>query len=207
MKELGVNPVSDTYPRYTLPVIADPSSDPNGKPTYVSDSFRIALYLDDKYPSPRYPTIFPKGTRSLQHLVITQYFPTIGACIGPIFSPKMPDLLDARSVEYLSRTRGKLLDQLPDDVAARKWEEARQKFIAFSKSVAINDGTEDEGPFIMGSTASFLDFAVGGMFHWINNIEGENSTCLKEILEWEGGRWGKHRQAMQAIKNNSSQVN
>ncbi|CAE6479576.1 unnamed protein product [Rhizoctonia solani] len=206
MKELGVTPVSDTHPRYIVPTIADPSSDPNGKPTYISDSFKIAVYLDEKYPAPKYPAIFPPGTRSLQHLLMTQYFPTIGVCIGPIFLPKMPHLLDARSVEYWKRTNGKLLEPLPDDVAASKWEEARQKFVAFSKSVAINDGTKDEGPFIMGNIVTFLDFAIGGTFHWIKNIEGEDSVRLKEMLEWEGGRWYKHRQAIQEIENKSSRV-
>ncbi|EUC55846.1 glutathione transferase, putative [Rhizoctonia solani AG-3 Rhs1AP] len=206
LKQLGVTPVSDTHPRYTLPVIADPSSNPNGKPTYISDSFQIALYLDEKYPAPKYPAIFPPGTRSLQHLIMYQYFPTIGACIGPIFLPKMPRLLDARSVEYLKGTMGGLLEPLPDDVATKKWEEARQKFIAFTKSVAINDGTKDGGPFIMGNTVTFLDFVIGGMFHWVKNIEGEDSVHLKEMLEWEGGRWDKHRQAIQEIENKSSQL-
>ncbi|KAG8683403.1 hypothetical protein FRC11_013614 [Ceratobasidium sp. 423] len=206
MEELGVTPVSDTHPRYTLPVISDPSSDPNGKPVYISDSFKIAIYLDEKYPAPGYPAIFAPGTRSLQHLILTQYFPVIGACVGPIFLPNLPHLLDPRSVEYLNRTRGKLLQPLPDDVAAQKWGEAREKFVAFIKSVQLNDGTKDEGPFITGESVSFLDFAIGGLVHWIKNIEGEDSARLKEMLEWEGGRWGKHWQAIQGLENKSSQV-
>ncbi|KAJ1304028.1 hypothetical protein OPQ81_008436 [Rhizoctonia solani] len=183
MKELGVTPVSDTYPRYTLPVIADPSDDPNGKPIYVSDSFKIALYLDDKYPAPKYPVIFAPHTRSLQHLIMSQYFPTISACVGPIFLPNMPRLLDARSAEF--------------------FKQARKKFVAFSKSVQLNDGTENEGPFITGKIVSFLDFALGGLYYWIKNIEGEDSTRLKELLEWEDGRWGKHYQAIREIENAS----
>ncbi|CUA74060.1 hypothetical protein RSOLAG22IIIB_10935 [Rhizoctonia solani] len=205
MKELGVTPVSDTHPRYTIPVIADPSSDPNGKPTYVSDSFKIAVYLDEKYPAPKYPAIFPGGTRSLQHLLINQYFPTMGACLAPIFLPKMPNLLDARSVEYLKAT-GKFLEPFPEDVVTAKWEEVRQRFAGFSKSVAVNDGTKDEGPFIMGNTVTFLDFGLGGLYHWIENIEGKDSVRLKEMMEWEGGRWSKHRQAIREIENKSSRV-
>ncbi|KAG8680917.1 hypothetical protein FRC11_001823 [Ceratobasidium sp. 423] len=207
MKELGVTPVSDTHPCYTLPVIADPSSDPNGKPTYVSDSFKIAIYLDEKYPAPQYPAIFAPGTRSLQHMILTQYFPTISACMGPVFIPNILHLVDARSVEYLNRTIGELLQPLPDDVAAQKWGEAHEKFVAFTKSVQLNDGTEDGGPFIMGKTVSFLDFIVGGFVQWIKKIEGEDSARLKELLEWEGGRWGKHWQAIQGIENKSSQLN
>ncbi|KAG8731179.1 hypothetical protein FRC11_004808 [Ceratobasidium sp. 423] len=206
LKELGVAPVSDTHPRYTLPVIADPSSDPNGEPTYVSDSFKIALYLDDKYPAPKYPAIFAPGTRSLQHLLVTQYYPTISDQIRSIIMPKMLHLFDARTVEYLHRHRGDRLKPLPDDIAAQKWAEAREKFVAFHKSVELNDGTKDAGPFITGSVVSFMDFTLGGLIHWIKNVEGEDSAHLKEMFEWQGGRWWRHWQAIQEIENKSSQV-
>ncbi|GAB1521984.1 hypothetical protein RhiTH_005083 [Rhizoctonia solani] len=226
MKGLGVPPSSDNHPRYTIPsktfcmnkwahanlnslgrlVIADPSSEINGIPTYISDSFKIAIYLDDKYPAPKYPAIFAPGTRSLQHLIVTQYFPTIGVSIGPIFAPLLPRLLDDRSTGYLNRTRGDRTKPLPDDVAAQKWEQVREKFAAFSKSLQLNDGTKDEGPFIMGNIVSFLDFAVGGMVHWIKSLEGEDSARLNDVLEWEGGRWARHWEAMKAIENKSSRV-
>ncbi|KAG9074537.1 hypothetical protein FRC06_010619 [Ceratobasidium sp. 370] len=48
MKAMGIPPTSKTY--YTLPIITDPSSDPNGEPTHVSDSFNT-MYLDEKYPA------------------------------------------------------------------------------------------------------------------------------------------------------------
>ncbi|QRW22902.1 glutathione S-transferase [Rhizoctonia solani] len=194
MKELGVPPSSDNHPRYTIPMIADPSSETNGIPTYISDSFKIAIYLDDKYPAPKYPAIF------------APYFPTIGVSIGPIFAPLLPRLLDDRSTEYLNRTRGDRTKPLPDDVAAQKWEQVREKFAAFSKSLQLNDGTKDEGPFIMGNIVSFLDFAVGGMVHWIKSLEGEDSARLNDVLEWEGGRWARHWEAMKAIENKSSRV-
>ncbi|CAE6477970.1 hypothetical protein ACGC1H_002714 [Rhizoctonia solani] len=206
LKELGVAPVSDTYPRYTLPVIADPSNDPNGKPTYVSDSFKIALYLDDKYPTPKYPAIFSPGTRSLQDLLVTQYVPTIHAHIVPIIMPKMLHLLDARSAEYIQRHRSEKFKALSDDLAAQKWADAREKFVALNKSVELNDGTKDAGPFITGNVVSFIDFSLGSLIYWIGKVEGEDSPRLKEMLEWQGGRWSRHWQAIQEIENRSSRV-
>ncbi|KAF8756671.1 Glutathione S-transferase, N-terminal domain [Rhizoctonia solani] len=137
MKELGVPPSSDNHPRYTIPMIADPSN--------------------DKYPAPKYPAIFALGTRSLQHLIVTQYFPTIG--IDRIFESHEGD-----------RTK-----PLPDDVAAQKWEQVRAKFAAFSKSLQLNDGTKDEGPFIMGNIVSF----------WILLLEewSIGSKALKERIQ------------------------
>ncbi|CAE7177221.1 unnamed protein product [Rhizoctonia solani] len=206
MKELGLAPVSDTHPYYTLPVIADPSDDPNGKPTYISDSFNIALYLDDKYPAPRYPAIFSPGTQTLQHLLVTQYYPTIRAPFVPIIMPKMLHLFDTRTVEYLQRHRAHLLKPISDDVATQKWAEAREKLAALNKSVELNGKTKDAGPFITGNVVSFIDFALGGLFYWIRNVEGEDSPHLKEIMEWQGGRWKRHWQAIQEIENTSSQV-
>ncbi|GAB1522998.1 hypothetical protein RhiTH_006127 [Rhizoctonia solani] len=207
MKALGVAPVSNTFPYYTLPVIADPSSHPDGKPTYVADSFEIAVYLDDKYPTPTYPAIFAPGTRSLQHILTTQYYPATVSNIRLTIMPRMLHLFDARSVEYLKRTRGHMLEPYPDDVISQKWAEAEEKFSSLSKSAELNDGTKDAGPFITGHTVSFIDFALGGLIHWVKSIEGEDSSYLKKIFEWQGGRWKRHWEGIQKIENMSSRVN
>ncbi|CEL55608.1 hypothetical protein RSOLAG1IB_01620 [Rhizoctonia solani AG-1 IB] len=207
MKELGVTPVSNTFPRYTLPVIADPPNGPNGKPTYVSDSFKIALYLDDKYPAPTYPAIFAPGTRSLQHILMTQHYPTMTSEIRLTMLPRMLHLFDTQSAEYLKRTRGDIFKPYPDDVIAQKWTDAREKFSALDKSAELNDGTKDVGPFVTGRMVSFIDFAVGSLVYWIKNVEGDNSVYLEQMLEWQGGRWKRHWEAIQTIENASTQVN
>ncbi|CAE6530460.1 unnamed protein product [Rhizoctonia solani] len=205
LKELGVAPISDTHPRYTLPAIADPSHDPNGKPTYVLDSFKIAVYLDEKYPAPEYPAIFTPGTRSLQHLLVTHYYPILSANIVPILLSKTLQILDPRSVEHMCHHWGDHRKPLPDDVVAQKWAEARKNFADLHNSVEFNDGTIDAGPFIAGKVVSFVDFALGGLFYWISNVEGD-SPYLQRILEWQGGRWKRHWDAIQEIENRSSRV-
>ncbi|KAH7342044.1 hypothetical protein B0J17DRAFT_704531 [Rhizoctonia solani] len=68
-EELGVKPTNpDGEIKYTLPMIADPSLVPNGKPTYVADSFNIAIYLDKTYPAPKFPAVFPPGMRAVQKI-------------------------------------------------------------------------------------------------------------------------------------------
>lgn len=137
---------------------------------------------------------------------MTQYFPIVGAGIGPVIFPGVFRLLDSRSAEYIRRTRGDRVNPLPDEVAAQKWQETREKFAAFSKSTALNDGTGEAGPFIMGKQVSFLDFATGGLFHWVKSVEGSESPRFKELLEWQDGRWGTLWEHIQEIENNSSQV-
>ncbi|EIW74228.1 hypothetical protein CONPUDRAFT_26636, partial [Coniophora puteana RWD-64-598 SS2] len=67
MKSLGADPLvpasrsSNGEPFYTLPVIYDPNHD-----KYVTDSFAIAQYLNNVYPTPG-RELFPEGTVALLH--------------------------------------------------------------------------------------------------------------------------------------------
>jgi glutathione S-transferase len=187
-------------------VIADPSTEPNDKPTYVSESFKIAIYLDDKYPAPHYPLIFPPGTRALQSILVTQYYPVLGAAMGPLIQPSIPGRLDDRGAEYWRRTRGHRFKQLSDEAAAKMWQEASQKWDALGKSLDFNNDTTEAGPFVMGAQVSFIDFAIGGVFHFLQRIEGEESARLKEMMEWQGGRWRVLREKIIGIEQNSSEL-
>ncbi|CAE6510249.1 unnamed protein product [Rhizoctonia solani] len=197
LKELGVGPTSDTFPHYTLPVIADPSSDPDGNPTYVAESFAIAVYLDEKYPAPKYPVIFPSGTRGVQHLLVNQYLPSLVGSLIPMLFPKLPQILDEQTMDYLRRTRPpELLKPLPEEEETKKWEDARNKFIGVAKSLDFNG----EDSFIMGSQPSFIDFAFGGAFFLIEKIDGARMKIIAD------GKWGNYWKRLQEIEGNSSQV-
>ncbi|QRV75324.1 glutathione S-transferase [Ceratobasidium sp. AG-Ba] len=162
-------------PPYILPLIADPSNDPDEKPTYVSDSFKIATYLDDKYPGPRYPT-------------------------------NIPARLDERGAEYWYLKRGHRFPRLPEDVAAQKWQEVSQKWDGFGKCFDVNEDGTGVGPFVMGSQATFVDFAIGGVFHFFQQIEGEDSPRLKDMMQWQDGRWRALRDKILAIEKYSSEI-
>jgi glutathione S-transferase len=164
------------------------------------ESFNIAIYLDEKYPAPQYPAIFPPGTRSIQNLLVNQYFPIIVGSIGPVIGPKVPLILDSRSIEYLQRTRGERLKPLSDGEVAQKWQEVFEQFAAMSKSLEINGGGE---PFFTGDRVSFFDFALGGLFHMVQKVD---SARLREILEWQDGKWDIYWKGVQKIENNSSEV-
>jgi glutathione S-transferase len=58
-------------PFYTVPVIIDPNHLTEGKPTMISDSRNIALYLDEHYPTNK--QLIPNGTNGLQ-AVCEEYF-------------------------------------------------------------------------------------------------------------------------------------
>ncbi|KEP49270.1 glutathione S-transferase, amino-terminal domain protein [Rhizoctonia solani 123E] len=197
MKELGVPPIKETSPQYTLP---DYSDNPNGKPHYIGDSFEIAVYLDEKYPTPQYPSIFKSGTRSLEHLFIHQYLPIIARAGSAVVMPKVAHILDKESIEYIKRTRGVSFEPLPVEETEEKWKAFRQKFFDVGKSLDYRD---EDGPFITGSEPSIADFAMGGWFHLLEQID---PTELEKILEWHDGRWRVFWKYIQDIEHRSSRL-
>ncbi|CAE6419830.1 unnamed protein product [Rhizoctonia solani] len=204
LKELGVPPVSDTFPRYTLPVIADPSTDPTGKPTYVSDSFKIALYLDEKYPAPAHPAIFSPGTHGLQNLLMSEYFPALVSVIIPLCLPNLPRILDSRSIEHIKRTRGvdRILESLTTEDKARLLKAVQQKFESLAHSLELNNGI---GPFVLGDRVSFIDFSIGGLLSFIQRTESD-PALFEEILSWSGGKWGIYWDRIQQIERSSPEI-
>ncbi|KAF8717416.1 Glutathione S-transferase, N-terminal domain, partial [Rhizoctonia solani] len=207
----NIRVVSAIYPtRYASIKVksttADPSADPDGEPTYVSDSFKIALYLDDKYPAPEHPAIFSPGTRGLQSLLVSEYFPTLISVIVPLSVPCLPRILDSRSIEYIRRTRGTSLisESAPKEIEPKLLKEAQQKFEALLGSLALNN---ESGPFVMGNQVSFIDFCIGGLFEFVQRSDTEDSTIFKELLSWSDGKLAVYWERIKQIERASSEIN
>ncbi|KDN50781.1 hypothetical protein RSAG8_01279, partial [Rhizoctonia solani AG-8 WAC10335] len=203
-------PVSETFPRYTLPVITDPSEDPNGKPTFVVGSFDIAVYLDAKYPAPKYPLAIPPGTRALQKIAAEQFNSEVGFALVPIALPLIgtPGFLDEPGREHFVRTRtawfgelSKLLDASPE-----KWAIVEEKWDKFSKAIDLNDSSSEAGPFVMGKQVSFADFAIGGFINWLRKVDEEGMPRWKRVSEWQGGRWARYWNEVEKIEKSSTEI-
>ncbi|QRV93135.1 glutathione S-transferase [Ceratobasidium sp. AG-Ba] len=219
LKELGIPPSShNPLFQYTLPnfrqlslaltVIADPSEQPDGKPTYVVESFNIATYLDSKYPAPEYPAVFLPGTHVLQNIATGHISRTGLMPLAPIVLPyaaTRSDFLDERGMEYFIRTRSaifgaelpRLLDQAPEN-----WKVAKIQWDKLNEAFDFNQG----GPFVMGHQISFADFAFGGILHMVRNLEGGGMSCWKRIAEWHGGRWDTLWKEISKLELDSSEV-
>ncbi|KAG9086689.1 hypothetical protein FS749_003449 [Ceratobasidium sp. UAMH 11750] len=210
MTELGAPASSpDRAPKYRLPVIADPSSDPNGKPTYVTDSFNIAIYLDDKYPAPKYPVVFPDGTRALQRITSELFTYEVGFALMPIIVPGLarPGFLDDRGHEYFCRTREAWFGDLTEYAksGAEKWGDILKKWDDFGTKFDLNKGCKEDGPFVMGDQMSFADFALGGIILWLRRA-GEDTPRWKEIAARQGGRWARVWIELEKLERDSTQV-
>ncbi|KAG8689832.1 hypothetical protein FRC11_000313 [Ceratobasidium sp. 423] len=209
LKELGVPP-SPHNPlfKYTLPMIADPSGDPNGKPTYVVESFEIALYLDEKYPAPKYPTVVPAGTRALQKIALGRVMSAgmgFAAVLLPLAAART-DFLDDKGHEYYCRSRrvifGRDLLELLPEVDAN-WVKAKEGWEALGDQLDL--GGKD-GPFVMGTQISFIDFVIGGLLHGVQKCEGEEMKYWKDMTTWQGGRWGAFWKEIAKLEADSSEV-
>lgn len=191
-------------------VIADPSSDPNGKPTYVSESFDIAIYLEDKYPAPKYPAIFPPGTRAMQKITSNYFILEVGYSIAPIALQltARAGFLDERSHEYFNRTRADRLKSFAvmTQSESKLWGEIHDKWDEFGKQLDLNNGPNEQGPFVMGKQMSFTDFAIGGMIHWLRRVDGEDAPRWKNMAEWQGGRWARLWAEIEKLEKNSPEV-
>ncbi|CAE6500587.1 unnamed protein product [Rhizoctonia solani] len=199
MAELGVHPISDTFPRYTLPVIADPSSGPDDTPTYVSDSFKIAIYLDEHYPS---RPIFPTGTRATQNLLMNSHFLTITyTLLIPLVAPSLPTILDTRSVEYFAETRGMLLRPLPEEEQLVKWKATRDTFGGLAKAMQAGGGR-----WMGGDSPTFVDFIIDSFFYLVERLEGHESERLRDMCTWDDGLWGRFWDGVKLIERGSSEI-
>ncbi|KAJ1307256.1 hypothetical protein OPQ81_001369 [Rhizoctonia solani] len=182
LKELGVRETNPTpYITYTLPMIADPSPDPNGKPTYVVESFDIAL-TSDLFWNEVALTILP----GLLRLTARDGF------------------LDKRGREYFLKTREGVFNQLPDDtsIGSKFWGDAHEKWKWFGEVLDLNE----EGPFVTGRQPSFTDFVIGGIFFFMRRVEGGEMRMWKEVAEWQGGRWAHLWTEIEKLEKDSTEV-
>lgn len=186
-KKLGIKPTGkkpDGTPFYTLPAIHDPSTG-----TSLAESFLIAEYLEETYPTT--PSIFPHGTRSLQHAFQFSFIEKIGVVRPFLLATILPKLGTQRSEEYFRRTKeislGRPVEEVP--VGAEK-EEMWAKFReGMNKMDECLTKTDLKGPFVMGDTISWGDFYIAAYLMWLKNVLGEDSEEWKDIASWNEGRW------------------
>jgi glutathione S-transferase len=186
LQAAGVPPITtksgDIF--YTSPSIVD---DATG--AAISDSFKIAEYLDKQYPDT--PKAFPPGSKGLQAAFYEQ-FDSIFSGFVPLMMPQVPDVINLASREYYFDTRpkifGKPWDQLRPvgEELDKTWRNTKGFFDSMDKWYE-----ESGGPYLMGNAPSFADFAVGAFLVAVKMVNGEDSEEWGKISTWHDGRWFK----------------
>jgi glutathione S-transferase len=190
-KEAGIPPSGtkrDGTPKYTLPSIIDPATG-----IAVSDSQRIAKYLDETYPDK--PMIYPNGSRALHAAFIAalsnKFLPFIKFGMDIIASK----IITEKSEAYFRRERG--ADWGPGvtlkDLCPKTKEEQEAEWKNLERGLDdIGNWIGKENKFVMGDSPTFSDFGLAVLLRAAREVYGENSREWKDIsAHWGEGRWGK----------------
>ncbi|THH14845.1 hypothetical protein EW146_g5531 [Bondarzewia mesenterica] len=169
-KKLGAHHTSirDEKPHYTLPMIYDPST---GRA--ISDSYKIALYLDATYPSPH--VLFPAGTESFQAIFTDIFEERVGIWIYRILALDSMRQLPPRSQAYFRQTREVLLGGRLEDIAPE------------------GEGVRDL--YMTGDMPLFSDAVIASYANWIKRVLGTDSKEWNDLMVAEEGWWAKLIQA------------
>ncbi|KAF2665090.1 hypothetical protein BT63DRAFT_429035 [Microthyrium microscopicum] len=162
LKELGVTANSSGPREYTCPAVRFPDG------TAVMESTKIAAALEERYPEPSFNMDSPEQKKLSTFIV---------QLINPTFADWMTQVPDhfllPRSKEYFIRTReeslGKTLTQArEEDGGDTAWAKSRPAWEDYATLLKAKGG-----PFLLGSTASYADFAVVSFLKMIDMMHLE----------------------------------
>ncbi|KAJ5681171.1 hypothetical protein N7536_012310 [Penicillium majusculum] len=207
---------ADGSPYHTLPVLSDPAT---GR--IVGDSFEIATYLQEQYPSSGAGDLFP--AQELDFVFVHDMggnYPPIAEAQGAE-GPAAEYAKFNTNVDAVFTTNTRVMVQgFPFDPAVAEeckamfskrvgvpWEalavgadERGELLRAFEEALgglAKLYTTDPSGPFLLGSRASYADFIVGG---WLRMSRGMLPGDEWEALKgWHGGVFGRLDDALQAF--------
>ena len=181
MKELGAAPgkTPSGTEQYTLPVLRDPNTG-----AIITDSWEIAVYLDNTYPE---KPVFPEGTKGLISAFATMFSDQIRPAIKfPLV--RVAEVLNERSAEYFLTTR-----QIHFNQKIEEWSpegpEREKHWSIFEKALATGKAVYDktEGKWLMGNTFSYADILTASGLFWFKRVLRDDEW--KRIAAWHDGHW------------------
>ena len=147
----------------------------------LSGSAQIAEYLDTTYPET--PRLFPPGTAPLQYAFIDaltskskDFYPSAVLQSNSLLSP-ISEANYRRKIETIFLLIDKLKDVVPEDDEERgnSWLSVRA---AFEK---VGEWYEEDGPYLLGNTVCFVDFAFASYVSHPRRIWGEDSEQWRDF--------------------------
>ncbi|KAA1467421.1 hypothetical protein DENSPDRAFT_832462 [Dentipellis sp. KUC8613] len=198
-KEIGAEPTDtrDGEPLYTLPVIQDPNTG-----AVISDSYNIAQYLDEKYPTT--PQLIPPGTEAFQRMFVSVYGQKTRGPIYKLIVVPVCNQLPPRSAQYFRETRTKALQMSLEDFAPKPGQETEEMWKAlrtvYSQVHSWLSANGEDKLYFMGDKPVWADAVLLSALLWLRVIPGlEDLKEWKELLAADGGRWGRLLQASENL--------
>ncbi|KAJ8079242.1 hypothetical protein AAF712_006314 [Marasmius tenuissimus] len=186
-KSIGAAPTMnyiDGSAKYTVPMIQDSTT---GR--VVSDSFKIAEYLDETYPDT--PRVIPAGTRMLQSTFCSSVFLNLQPLM-PIIQPvAVAKFLPPEVAESYKKLFGE--EALKLTLSAEEQAEIWTKVVQWFRLMAqgYGDRASDDSPFVMGGEKpTFADMFTAGLLWWIK-LAFEDTQAWKDIVAMGDGKIGR----------------
>jgi len=174
---------------YTCPSIQYFPAD-GSKPVYVTDSWKIAAFLEEKQPDP--PAL------PAEYGTFDVYTDLGNKLREALFLPLFPALirtshakLNEASKDYFRETREAVfkqkIEELCSDEASRKQalDTAKKQLDEFLKGFPNANG--EKGPFLYGEEVTYLDMVLASVFAWTKAVAEEELWV--PVTKWDGGRW------------------
>ncbi|KAJ4402337.1 hypothetical protein N0V85_005336 [Neurospora sp. IMI 360204] len=174
---------------YTIPAIRFPDG------TYVMDSKKIALALEERYPSPQYRSLH------LDSPVLAKLEPIMDGLLGKVVGIFVPGVakkvLGPKSAPYFIRTREEALGMSIDEL-----ERTQGGVQVYTEKIAeeLREVTallkESEGPFFEAGKVTYADFVWAGFLIFMRYADEEG---FEKLLEATGDREA-HESLLEAVK-------
>lgn len=131
----------------------------------VSDSWAIALYLEDRYPDR--PALFPEaGGKGEVQFVRAWTDRVLHTALAPVLMADIHACLAEEDKAYFRETREKRFGCTLEDLAAKQAE----SLAALSKTLSPLKATLATQPFVSGDRPAYADYLVFGAFQWARTV-------------------------------------
>ena len=183
MKELGARTTEflDGSNVYTLPVLRDPNTG-----ALVTNSFDIAVYLDNTYPE---KPVFPKDTNGLICAIESAYINQI-LLAYKFLVVRSVEVLRDRSAEFCVTTREKYFNQKFAEFSP-EGPERDQHWATLEKvyMTAKNWYDNTDGKWLMGGTFSYADIVIASCLFWFKKVLHEDEW--EKMATWHDRQWAR----------------
>ena len=190
LKRLGAPPTSkkpDGSDAYTLPAIYDDSTK-----QYISDSIKIAQYLDETYPDT--PKLIPSGTRAAIEIFQTLFSQSVSRHLFALVIAQTNAALNERSEEYFRRTREAMFKVKLEEIAPagpkreQTWETVKEGLGVIADALSKNGSDK---LYYFGDKLSYADVIVASYLYWGKVVLEDNEEWKSTVEKWDDGRWAK----------------
>jgi glutathione S-transferase len=138
-----------------LPVLCDGD-------VVVNDSWKIALYLEEKYPDA--PSLFADNTAKARAEAFNQWVDTpLAQHIRPMIIVNIFTLIDEKDKAYFRRSREEKLGMTLEQCE----ENAPKSLLAFTEALSCVRETLGQQKYLGGEAPDYSDICLLGMFLWV----------------------------------------